>query len=52
LADEKKLGWEGKNYRLACQSQVLGDVSVITNPRKASAGWMDHPTYEWMKEGA
>ena len=22
LVDEKKLGWEGKNYRLACQSQV------------------------------
>jgi len=49
LADEKKLGWEGKNYRLAFQSQVLGDVSVITNPRKI-AGWMDHPTYERMKE--
>jgi uncharacterized 2Fe-2S/4Fe-4S cluster protein (DUF4445 family) len=43
--DENKLGWEGKDYRLACQSQVLGDVSVITNPRKV-AGWMNHPTYE------
>lgn len=50
LADERKLGWEGKNYRLACQSQVLGNVSVVTNPRKVS-GWMDHPTYERLKEG-
>jgi ferredoxin len=51
LADERKLGWEGKSYRLACQSQVLADVEVITNPRRIS-GWMDHPTYERMKEEA
>lgn len=51
LADENKLGWEGKSYRLACQSQVLGDVSVITNPRRI-AGWMNHSTYERMKEEA
>jgi len=49
--DETKLGWEGKSYRLACQSQVLEDVSVITNPRRVS-GWMDHQTYERMKEEA
>lgn len=49
VTDEKKLGWEGKSYRLACQSQVLEDVSVITNPRRI-AGWMVHSTYERMKE--
>jgi ferredoxin len=49
LADERKLGWEGKTYRLACQSQVLDDVSVVTNPRRIM-GWMDHPTYGRMKE--
>ncbi len=50
-AEEKKVAWEGKNYRLACQAQVWGDVAVITNPRKI-AGWMDHPTYARMKEEA
>jgi ferredoxin len=48
--DETKLGWEGKEYRLACQSYVLDDVAVVTNPRKIS-GWMNHATYERMKEG-
>jgi ferredoxin len=48
LQDENKLSWEGKNYRLACQSQVLGDVEVVTNPRRAW-GWMDHPTYERLR---
>lgn len=51
LQDQHKLGWEGKEYRLACQSHVLGDVAVVTNPRKI-AGWMAHPTYERMKESA
>jgi ferredoxin len=51
LPDERKLGWEGKDYRLACQSRVLGDVAVVTNPRKIS-GWMAHPTYERLKESA
>jgi ferredoxin len=49
LTDERKCGWEGKNYRLACQSQVLDNLRVETNPRKIS-GWMNHPTYERMKE--
>jgi hypothetical protein len=30
---------------------VLDDVAVVTNPRRI-AGWMNHPTYERMKEGA
>jgi ferredoxin len=47
--DERKCGWEGREYRLACQSQVLDDVEVETNPRKVRA-WMDHPTYQWLKE--
>ncbi len=51
LADERKCGWEGRSYRLACQSQVLDDVVVETNPRKIMA-WMDHPTYQWMKKEA
>jgi len=51
LQEQNKLGWEGKEYRLACQSHVLGDVAVVTNPRKI-AGWMNHPTYERMKESA
>ncbi len=52
LADEKKNGWEGRTYRLACQSQVLDDVSVVTSPRRV-LGWMDHQTYTGMKkEGA
>jgi ferredoxin len=46
--DEKKNGWEGPHYRLACKSMVLADVRVITNPRRAQ-GWMVHPTYEWMQ---
>ena len=49
LADEKKCGWEGKNYRLACQSQVVDNVVVETNPRKIR-GWMNHSIYECMKE--
>ena len=49
IADEKKNGWEGRTYRLACQSQVLDDVSVVTSPRRV-LGWMDHPTYAGMKK--
>lgn len=48
LAAERKCGWEGKSYRLACQSQVLDNITVETNPRKI-LGWMNHPTYERMK---
>jgi ferredoxin len=46
-ADERKTAWEGPQYRLACQSKVLADIQVITNPRKAH-GWTTHPTYQWM----
>lgn len=46
-ADERKLGWQGPQFRLACQSKVLADVQVITNPRKA-LGWTSHPTYQWL----
>jgi ferredoxin len=48
LTDERKCGWEGKNYRLACQSQVLDNMRVETNPRRV-LGWMNHSTYERMK---
>lgn len=48
-ADERKTGWEGAQYRLACQSRVLADVQVITNPRKA-LGWTKHPTYQWLEK--
>jgi ferredoxin len=48
-SDERKTAWEGPTYRLACQSRVLSDVSVITSPRK-TLGWMNHPTYAWMRE--
>ncbi len=51
IGDEKKNSWEGKSYRLACQSQVLDDVSVVTSPRRL-LGWMDHSTYERMKKEA
>ncbi len=47
-ADERKCGWEGESFRLACQTKVLADVTVTTNPRKLQ-GWMDHPTYQWMQ---
>lgn len=47
-SDESKCAWEGLEYRLSCQSKVLADVQVITNPRK-KAGWMAHPTYQWMQ---
>jgi len=47
--DESKNGWEGPLYRLACQSKVLADITVITNPRRV-LGWMSHPTYEWMQK--
>lgn len=50
VREEKKVAWEGKAYRLACQTQVLDDVEVETNPRRLSSGWMDHPTYEGMKK--
>jgi 2Fe-2S ferredoxin len=49
-ADERKTGWEGPEYRLACQTQVLADVQVTTNPRRVP-GWANHPTYERMKAG-
>ena len=47
--EERKCGWEGAEYRLACQTKVLADVSVVTTPRRILA-WANHPTYEWMKE--
>lgn len=50
--DEQKNGWEGPEYRLACQTKVLADVNVTTNPRRV-LGWTNHPTYQWLqKEGA
>jgi ferredoxin len=48
-AEERKLGWEGPQYRLACQSEVRGDVEVVTNPRRVY-GWMNHRFYERMKD--
>ena len=48
-ADERKNAWEGDQYRLACQTKVLADVSVVTNPRKV-LGWTNHGTYQWMQE--
>ena len=48
-ADERKCGWEGEQYRLACQTRVLADATVITNPRKI-LGWTNHPTYQWMQQ--
>jgi ferredoxin len=47
-SDERKCGWEGDEYRLACQTRVLTDVSVVTAPRKVLA-WTNHPTYQWMQ---
>jgi ferredoxin len=47
-ADESKNGWEGPEYRLACQSRVLADVRVVTNPRRVLA-WTNHPTYAWLQ---
>ncbi len=44
-----KVGWEGPQYRLACKTQVLADLEVVTNPRKAQ-GWTSHPTYKWMED--
>lgn len=46
--DESETGWEGPHYRLACQTKVLADLQVITNPRRA-LGWTSHPTYQWMQ---
>jgi len=48
-SDENKCGWQGPDYRLSCQTKVLADVNVITNPR-TKAGWMNHPTYQWLQE--
>jgi ferredoxin len=48
-AEQRKTAWEGPQYRLACQTQVLADVSVVTNPRKVY-GWANHDTYEWLKK--
>lgn len=48
-ADQRKCAWEGEQYRLSCQTRVLADVSVVTNPRKI-LGWTNHPTYQWMQE--
>jgi ferredoxin len=47
-SDERKCGWEGDEYRLACQTKVLADVAVVTAPRKILA-WTQHPTYQWMQ---
>jgi ferredoxin len=47
-SDERKCGWEGDEYRLACQTKVLTNVSVVTAPRKVLA-WTNHPTYQWMQ---
>lgn len=47
-ADQRNCGWEGENIRLACQTKVLADVRVTTNPRKLLA-WTNHPTYQWMQ---
>jgi len=46
--EERKLGWEGEQFRLSCQVRVLADVQVTTNPRK-HLGWMQHPTYQWLE---
>lgn len=48
-ADESKNGWEGPEYRLACQSEVLADLTVVTNPRRVLA-WTNHPAYAWMQQ--
>ena len=48
-SDEGKCGWEGPEYRLACQTKVLADVQVTTSPRNKKMGWMAHPTYQWMQ---
>ncbi len=48
--EEKKVGWEGPGYRLACKTKVLADIEVITNPRPRNQGWTNHPTYKWMEE--
>jgi len=48
-SDERKCGWEGEPYRLACQCRVLGSLQVVTNPRKILA-WTNHPTYQWMQQ--
>jgi ferredoxin len=48
-SDERKCGWEGDQFRLACQTKVLADISVVTNPRKVLA-WTNHPTYQWMQQ--
>jgi ferredoxin len=47
--DQGKCGWEGEQFRLACQCKVLADISVVTNPRKL-LGWTEHPTYQWMQK--
>ncbi len=47
--EEAKVGWEGPSFRLACKSQVLADVKIVTNPRQRH-GWTNHPTYKWMEE--
>jgi ferredoxin len=48
-SDERKCAWEGEHIRLACQTKVLADVRVVTNPRKVLA-WTNHATYHWLKE--
>jgi ferredoxin len=42
--------YEGRPLRLACQSKVLGDCRVLTQPQLAQ-GWMAHPFYAHLKEG-
>jgi len=46
----KKVGCEGPDYRLACKTQVLADVEIITNPRTTKQGWTQHQTYKWMQD--
>jgi ferredoxin len=41
--DESKNGWEGPQYRLACQSGA-GRRRVITNPRRQMVGRITPPT--------
>jgi ferredoxin len=47
--EEKKVGWEGPQVRLACRTKVLADIEVVTNPRKPM-GWTSHTTYKWMEK--
>ena len=48
-AEERKTLWEGPRFRLACQTKVLADIAVVTNPRRVF-GWSNHSTYRWLRE--